>query len=54
VDVVRAEGVAEGRTLPGTLFLGSDALRDVRAKCHAVLKTLEEWEDVAKSIDVDQ
>ncbi|KAF8510246.1 hypothetical protein JB92DRAFT_2941172 [Gautieria morchelliformis] len=37
-----------------TLFLGSDALRDVRAKCRAVLETLDEWEDVAISIDVDQ
>ncbi|KAF8510258.1 hypothetical protein JB92DRAFT_3083634 [Gautieria morchelliformis] len=54
VDVVRAEGVAEGRSLPDTLFTGSDALRDVRAKCRAVLETLDEWEDVAISIDVDQ
>lgn len=51
VDVVRNEGVAKGRSSPESLFLGSDALRDVSAKCHAVLKNLEEWEDVARSID---
>ncbi|KAF8510265.1 hypothetical protein JB92DRAFT_2941329 [Gautieria morchelliformis] len=54
VDVVHAEGVAKGRSLPDTLFLGSDALRDVHAKCRAILETLDEWEDVAISIDVDQ
>jgi len=52
VDVVREEGVAEGRPFPESLFLGSDALRDVSTKCYAVLKNLEEWEDVARSIDI--
>lgn len=52
VDVVRHEGVAAGRSFPGSLFLGSDALRDVNAKCQSVLKDMEEWEEVARSIDV--
>jgi hypothetical protein len=52
VDVVRGEGVAEGRAWDGTLFLGSDASRDVKAKCQDVLQNLEEWGDVARSIDV--
>lgn len=54
VDVVKGEGVAQGRAWTGTLFLGSDAVRDVRAKCENILKTLEEWSDVATSIDVDE
>ncbi|KAF8584680.1 NAD-P-binding protein [Ramaria rubella] len=51
VDVVRKEGLAEGRPWEGTLYLGSDAKRDVLGKCHETLKTLAEWGDVAKSID---
>ncbi|KAF8521413.1 NAD-P-binding protein [Hysterangium stoloniferum] len=51
VDVVRKEGVAAGRSENPSLFLGSEAVRDAKAKCEAVLKTLEEWGDVAKSID---
>jgi NAD(P)-dependent dehydrogenase (short-subunit alcohol dehydrogenase family) len=54
VDIVRGEGIAEGRPSTETLFLGSDAIRDVGAKCQATLKTIEEWGDVARSIDIDQ
>lgn len=54
VDVVRGEGIAEGRSPTETLFLGSDALRDVGAKCQAVLKCIDEWGDVARSVDLDQ
>lgn len=53
VDVVRGEGVASGRAWNGTLFLGSDAARDVKAKCEATLKTLQDWGDVITSIDID-
>lgn len=58
VDVVRGEGVMltkEGnvRVWPGTLFLGSDSVRDVKVRCEGVLELLEEWGDVAKGIDYD-
>ena len=53
VDVVRGEGVAQGRAWTGTLFLGSDAVRDVRAKCEATLQILRDWGDVGTGIDVD-
>jgi hypothetical protein len=51
VDVVRGDGLAEGRAWNGTLILGSDAERDIRTKCEAIMKNLEEWGDVARSID---
>ncbi|KIJ56035.1 hypothetical protein M422DRAFT_23474 [Sphaerobolus stellatus SS14] len=65
VDVVRGEGAMEVvngegektgelRKWPGTLFLGSDAARDVRAKCDKTIGLLEEWGDIARSIDVDE
>jgi len=47
VDVVRGEGVAEGKEWPEWLFLGEDCIKDVRAKIERILKTIEEWEDVA-------
>lgn len=53
VDVVRGEGVAKGRPWPGYLVLGEDAERDVRAKCHKVLRVLDEWQDVARSVHFD-
>lgn len=51
VDVVRQEGVAVGLSETPSLFLGSEAVRDAKAKCEGVLKVLEEWGDVAKGID---
>ncbi|KAF8580265.1 NAD(P)-binding protein [Ramaria rubella] len=53
VDVVRGEGIAQGRKWNGTLFLGSDAVRDVKIKCEATLRNLESWGDIANSIDHD-
>ncbi|KAF8498827.1 hypothetical protein JB92DRAFT_2817265 [Gautieria morchelliformis] len=53
LDVVKGEGIARGRPWTGTLFLGSDAVRDVRAKCEATLKLLEDWSDVTISINAD-
>ncbi|KZT32237.1 NAD(P)-binding protein [Sistotremastrum suecicum HHB10207 ss-3] len=47
VDVVRGEGVAEGKEWPEWLFLGEDCISDVRAKIGRILKTIEQWEDVA-------
>jgi hypothetical protein len=52
IDVVRGEGVAEGKAWNGLLFLGSDSGRDVKAKCEGTLKNLEEWGDVARGVDI--
>jgi hypothetical protein len=51
IDVVQSEGMAQNRKLDGTLFLGSDASRDVKARCERTLRNLEEWHDVVGSID---
>jgi hypothetical protein len=53
-DVVRGEGVAAGRPWPGTLVLGEDAERDVRAKCEEMLGLLDEWKDVVRGTAVDE
>lgn len=53
VDMVRGEGVAEGREVPHRLPLGSDALIAVQPKPEAMLKEWKEWENVILSTDCD-
>ena len=60
VGVVRGDRVAskanakEGGDWPDLdmLVLGSDALTNIREKCQRILKSLDEWEGVARSIDI--
>ncbi|KAF8518134.1 short-chain oxidoreductase [Hysterangium stoloniferum] len=57
VDVVRGEGVMVGehglKPWPGSLYLGSDCLRDVQSRCEDVLGKLETWGYVGRGIDID-
>ncbi|KAL8761723.1 MAG: hypothetical protein Q9184_002198, partial [Pyrenodesmia sp. 2 TL-2023] len=46
IDVIKGEGMAEGKLMPARLPLGTDALAIVRAKCMDTLKICEEWEEV--------
>ena len=54
VDVVRGEGrakeVLERHGWPLWLFLGEDAVRDVRARVTRVTHTLDQWEDIANEV----
>jgi len=51
VDVVRGEGVAEGKPFPPLLILGSDCFDVVKTECEKTLARLEEWKDVSESTD---
>ena len=51
LDLVRQEGIAEGREVPLRLPLGIDCYDDIKAKCEETLKVLREWEDVCRSTD---
>jgi NAD(P)-dependent dehydrogenase (short-subunit alcohol dehydrogenase family) len=53
VDIVRGEGVAEGKEIPDRLPLGSDALIAVQPKHENMLKQWGEWKDVILSTDCD-
>lgn len=44
VDVIRQEGTAVGKEIPYRLPLGPVGLEQLRNKCLATLKILEEWE----------
>ncbi|ESK94776.1 serine 3-dehydrogenase [Moniliophthora roreri MCA 2997] len=51
VDVVRGEGVAEGKTFSNNIQLGSDCYEVAKAECEKALSRLEEWKDVSLSTD---
>ena len=53
LDVVRQEGVAEGREIPFRLPLGIDCYDDIKTKCEETLKMLKEWESTIRSTDHD-
>jgi len=52
VDVVKGEGVAEGKSIPERLPLGADILGKVRAKYTKYLEVCDEWESVITSTDL--
>ncbi|KAL5388658.1 hypothetical protein DPSP01_002763 [Paraphaeosphaeria sporulosa] len=53
VDIVKGEGVAEGKEIPNRLPLGSDALVAVQPKHETMLKQWGDWKDVILSTDCD-
>lgn len=53
IDIVKEEGVAEGKTQPLRLPIGKDALTTLRNKYVKYLELCNEWEDVITSTDYD-
>lgn len=53
LDLVRGEGVAEGREMPLRIALGVDGYEVIRDKCEKTLRDLEEWKDVSCSTNFD-
>ena len=54
MDVVKGQGVANGKPWPFYLFLGEDAYKDVGTKCRKVLGALDEWKDVGQNMNFDE
>ncbi|KAF2475123.1 NAD(P)-binding protein [Lindgomyces ingoldianus] len=52
LDLVRKEGVAEGKEVPFRLPLGRDCYETIKEKCEETLKLLKEWEGVCTSTDL--
>ncbi|KAK0124111.1 hypothetical protein ONS95_009094 [Cadophora gregata] len=52
LDLVRGEGVAEGREVPSRLPLGKDVFDDVKRKCEETLRLLEEWKEIIRGTDL--
>jgi len=53
VDVVKGEGVAEGKEMPERLPLGSDILAKIKDKYTKYLEVCTEWEGVITSTDIE-
>ncbi|KAK5107971.1 hypothetical protein LTR62_000516 [Meristemomyces frigidus] len=52
VDLVRGEGMAEGKTVPSNIPLGAEAFREARKHAEALLKVCDEWEGtVGEALD---
>jgi len=54
VDVVKGEGKAKGRPFPLYLALGEDADAGIRQKSVTLLKHIDEWGDVIRTVDFDE
>ncbi|KIM81166.1 hypothetical protein PILCRDRAFT_8866 [Piloderma croceum F 1598] len=54
VDVVRGEGKAKGRPWPLYLALGDDADANIRQRSMNLLKHMDQWGDVIKSVNFDE
>ena len=54
IELVHGTGMATGKTVPLRVPLGPDGWTRFKDKCGETLKICEEWEDVAKSTDVQQ
>ncbi|KAI8627987.1 NAD(P)-binding protein [Xylariaceae sp. FL1651] len=53
IDLVNGTGVAAGKTIPLRVPLGSDGWERIRAKGDSLVKICDEWEEVAKSTDIN-
>ena len=51
LDLVRGEGVAEGKTVPQGFALGSDCFGIIESSCKETLQVLGEWKEVITSTD---
>jgi NAD(P)-dependent dehydrogenase (short-subunit alcohol dehydrogenase family) len=54
VDVVKEEGVAEGRRMPERLLLGRDCVGEFEGKVGSLVGEIEGWREVAFSTDIEQ
>ncbi|KAK0489945.1 hypothetical protein EDD18DRAFT_560797 [Armillaria luteobubalina] len=52
LDVVRGEGVAEGKVFPTDLLLGSDCRRAVQDVIQKAVTSQEEWNNITISTDI--
>ncbi|KAF4566403.1 short-chain dehydrogenases/reductases (SDR) family protein [Pleurotus pulmonarius] len=53
VDVVRGEGVAQGREWPGYLILGEDVEADIKRKMKKIESILDTWSEVTRGVSLE-
>ncbi len=53
IDVVKGEGMAQGRIMPLRMPIGPDSLRAMREKCEETLRVCGKWEGLIGSTNFD-
>lgn len=53
IDVVKGEGIAEGKPLPARLPIGPDMLQIMKERCANNLEICKEWETIICSTNYD-
>jgi NAD(P)-dependent dehydrogenase (short-subunit alcohol dehydrogenase family) len=51
LDLVREEGIAQGRKVPFRIPIGTDCYETIEQECETTLKEMREWKDVIVSTD---
>ncbi|KAH7071109.1 oxidoreductase,short chain dehydrogenase-like protein [Paraphoma chrysanthemicola] len=51
VDTIKGEGLAKGKELPPTLYLGGDVIAQAKKRFEDQLALIKEWEDVGSGLD---
>lgn len=54
IELVKGTGMAAGKTIPLRVPLGTDGWTRIRAKCEETLKICDDWEEFAKSTDIEK
>lgn len=54
IELVKGTGMAAGKTIPLRVPLGTDGWTRIRAKCEETIKICDDWEEVAKSTDIEK
>ena len=51
IELVKGTGVAEGKTVPLRMPIGSDAFAPIKGKCEETLEIIQQWEGIGKISD---
>ena len=51
VDMIKREGMAEGKEIPWRVPIGTDAVEIIKEKCEETLKIIEQWKEFSMSTD---
>lgn len=54
IELTKGTGMAAGKSVPLRVPLGTDGWTRIKAKCEETLRICDEWEEVAKSTDIEQ
>ncbi|PMD25718.1 NAD(P)-binding protein [Hyaloscypha hepaticicola] len=51
VDMIKGEGMAEGKEIPWRVPIGTDAVEIIKERCEETLRLIEQWKEFSRSTD---